>query len=235
MKKYIDNDVNDELLLEIVNKINDSTSCIKSILKSIDKDFHKLITYKCLNYLLLLERLLIRQKLNDEVINYEMYINDKNNITVKFQESVKDSVLYHLEDVIDNIRDRLQYNNDFYYEIFSNPKYKQTRKYIFTTLTFTMNEPEFYTESKEYKYEVPMLYWNCFKYIFSYCIESEEFLKIFLKSMYEIEDTNKHIKLIQELLNNFELLDDEYFESTTKKQIISIMKDEIEIYKNSNG
>lgn len=136
-----------------------------------------------------------------------------------------------LEDVIDNICDRLQYSNDFYYEIFINPEYKQTSKYIFISLIFTMSEPEFYTESAEYKYDVPMLYWNCFKYIFSYCTESEEFLKIFLKFMYEIEDTNKHIQLLQEFHNNFELLDSEYFESTTKKQIISIMKDKIQIYK----
>ena len=246
MKKYIDNDINDEIILGIVNKINNSQLSIKNFLKSINKDFDKLITHKCLNYLLLLEKLFISNKLKNEVMQYEiiidkiipnrLIINNGSNGLVKYQESVKESILYHMEDFIDNILDRLKYNNDFYYEIFSNLEYKQTRKYIFTCLISTMNEPEFYTESKEYKYEVPMLYWDCFKFIFSYLTESEEFLKIFLKSMYEIEDKKQHMDLLNELLKNFEPLDDSFFEPiingpSIKYKLISIIQTEIKNYK----
>ncbi|MBR1944187.1 MAG: hypothetical protein IJ848_01800 [Alphaproteobacteria bacterium] len=231
-------DITDELLLEIINKINDNLVLTKNVLKEMETSLTKLITHKCLNYLLLLEKLLDSNKLYNEVINYELIINNDKESIVKYKQSVKESILYHLEDVMDNLLDGIKYNYDFYHEIFSNLQYVQTRKYIFTMLIFTMNEQEFYPESKEYNYDSPMLYWNCFKFIFCELTKSEEFLTLFFKAMYEIKDYSKHLQLLEELLKNFEILDELYFEPevnkpSIKQKILSITQEEIQKYKNS--
>ncbi|MBR1944177.1 MAG: hypothetical protein IJ848_01750 [Alphaproteobacteria bacterium] len=73
-----------------------------------------------------------------------------------------------------------------------------------------MHKSDFYTNSKEHNYEVQMLYWDWFKFIFHHIISNEKFMKAFLKALYEM-DNEEHINLLNKLLKNINILSEIYF------------------------